>query len=279
MSLDDALFVTWKDDGREHLPLDPLLARHAAVRVAVANAIHGGHDLEPEMWPFVALQTFSYAFNIYKAIGMVLRELYHEAASAMVRQLWEVSLNLHWIECDPDRRVQDFCNFTTMEMRKTLVLAIERNAGRPDENRPSVDATILEDFDRAMARFQSRFQYRDRAGHKRRHDNFATSSIQTRSAELGDPWESEYRLVYRLTSMHAHGAPGAVLQQMFHAQSASREAKERDASALVALVSMKLLVRDLHLLVRQGVIPDSATADSAFDEPGSWWLWGGAPAC
>jgi hypothetical protein len=48
-----------------------------------------------------------------------------------------------------------------------------------------------------------------------------------------------------------------------------RETKERDYSASIALVSMQLLVRDIHLLVRAGIIPDSARVDEEFPGPAS----------
>ena len=45
--------------------------------------------------------SFVYAFNTYKALGLLLPELYHESGAVVFRQFWEVSLNLHWIERDP----------------------------------------------------------------------------------------------------------------------------------------------------------------------------------
>ena len=232
--------------------LSELLAQHVAVRDAVTETVHGVIAMEPKLWPHVAMLSFTHAFNTYKAIELVLPELYHEAASAMLRQLWEVSLNLHWMECDPDQRAQDFCNFTVMEFRKQLT----KRAG---------DGMIdVKEFDEATKRFQKKYHFRDKHGRMRRHDNFSASPIERRTKELGDPWEWDFMSLYPLTSMQAHGAPGAILWPTFLGGPKGQQEADDKASGLVALVSIQVLVRDVHLLVRQGLIPDSGKVDRAW---------------
>jgi hypothetical protein len=87
----------------------------------------------------------------------------------------------------------------------------------------SADSTTLNEFDDATDRCQSRFRYRDGHGKNRTHCSFATMNMHDRAVDLGDPWEREYKLVYHLTSMHAHGAPGAVLHGMFQQQYSNPE--------------------------------------------------------
>jgi hypothetical protein len=237
--LKDTLFVGWEDKDHPELPpLDELLKKYGAVREAVTATFHREISAEPKLWPHVATLSFVYAFNTYKAIGLVLPHLYHEAASAMLRQLWEVSLNLHWMEKDPDRRAQDFCNFTVMEMRKQISKGVVADASR------------LEEFDEATGHFQSKFRFADKRGRKRSHDSFAASNIENRAKELEDPWETECKLLYSLTSMHAHGAPGAILRPTFF-QGSRSETMDKDSASLVAITSMQLLVRDAHLMGRQ----------------------------
>jgi hypothetical protein len=254
MSLRDVKLIGWQ--GRDHplLQVDEVLKQHDAVRDAVANTVHRELDLDDSVWQSVATHSFTYAFNAYKAIGLVLAQSYHESASAILRQLWEVSLNMHWIERDSTNRAQDFCNFTVMEMRKQMA----------DKDVSGItDQSTIQEFDSATSRFQSKFHLSSKQGHAHRHSNFACSSVESRSKDLGDPWRIDYALLYRLTSMHAHGAPGAILRPMFLNDPGRREIAESDSTSLVAIVSMQLLVRDVHLLVRQGILPSSATVDEA----------------
>ncbi len=174
---------------------------------------------------------------------LLLPKLYHESGAVVLRQLWEVSLNLHWVGIDPEPRAQDFCNFTVMEYRKLI--------------QKSDDPTSLQSFDDATERFQEDFRYQDGRDRNRIHGNFAKINIRDRAVELGDPWVREYEIVYHLTSMHAHGVPGAVLHGMFQAQYPNPEIRERNSTALIAMLAIKVMVRNVELLVRLDIIPDA----------------------
>ena len=264
LKLADTLLVCDTNDAHTRLSFDKALERYANVRDAVARSVHG---VEPDesMWSHIALLSFSYAFNTYKAIGLVLPELYYEAASAMLRQLWEVSLNLHWIERDPDERVGNVLDFTVVEYRRLLELRMS-GFGQAKMDDPPPAKESLDDFDRATSKYQSGF--RDKKGRLKRHASFSAVSIKDRSTEIGAPWDSEYQLLYHLASMHAHGASGAVLRPLFLSVSGEQRAKEEDASSLVAISAMAILVRNTQLLVRQGLIPDSEEVDAALGEIG-----------
>ncbi|HZL45221.1 MAG TPA: DUF5677 domain-containing protein [Opitutaceae bacterium] len=227
------------------------MEQHAILRDTIATTLAGDPGAHHHLWGFVALQSFTYVFNVYKAIGLLLPEHYHESGAVVLRQMWEVSLNLHWIERDPEPRAQDFCNFTVMEMRK----AAEKTEA----------PLSLSDFDEATERFQSRFRFRDRRGRDRTHHNFSTATVRERADELGEPWNQDYQLIYHLSSMHIHGAPGAVLHQHFVHHSSSPETREKDSTALIAYLSMKTIVDDVHLLVRQRFAADSEKIDAVFE--------------
>ena len=252
MSLLNTAFIGSKGDGNARLPFDKLLMRHDKLRDATARIIHGEHSVSSDLWPFVAIASFSYAFNAYKALGLILPHLYHESGAVLLRQLWEASLNLHWIELAPEQRAQDFCNYTVIELRKGMQKAGEQSS--------------LDGLDAASARFQSRFCFEDRQGKERIHSSFAGGSVQQREEEIGEPWSADYNFLYHLASMHAHGAPGAVLHQNFVHLSTSPQNKERDSTALIAYLSMKVLVADVHLLVRNGLAANSTAVDEAFED-------------
>ncbi|MEM1176605.1 MAG: DUF5677 domain-containing protein [Pseudomonadota bacterium] len=246
MSLDETLFIGTPTPAIP-LPLDEILDHYAVIRDALANTPHiESHDLPT----LVANMSFVYGFNAYKAISLLLPELYHESGAVVLRQLWEVSLNLHWVGIDPEPRAQDFCNFTVMEYRKLL--------------QKSGDVTTMQFFDDASERFQANFRYQDGRGRNRTHSNFATSNIHDRAVEIGDPWKREYALVYHLTSMHSHGAPGAVVHGMFQARYPNPEVRERNSAALIAMMAIKIIVRNVELLVRLNIVPDATNVMKAF---------------
>jgi hypothetical protein len=248
MSLEETLFIGPHDPNPPRLPLQAILEHHAVIRDAIAGT---GHIERTDLESFVANLSFIYAFNTYKAIGLLLPELYHESGAVVLRQLWEVSLNLHWIEPDVANRTRDFCNFTVMEYRKLI--------------QKSGDSTLLNDFDDATDKFQSRFRYRDGRGRNRTYSSFATTNIHDRAVDLGDPWEREYELVYCLTSMYAHGAPGAVLHGMFQQQYSNPEIREQNSASLIAILAAKVIVRDVELLARMNIISDPSSVLKAFD--------------
>ena len=177
--------------------------------------------------------------------------MYHESGAVVLRQLWEVSLNLHWIERDAANRAQDFCNFTVMEYRKLI--------------QKSDDSILLNDFDDATDKFQSKFRYRDGRDRNKTRSSFATKNMHDRAVDLGDPWEPEYKLIYHLTSMHAHGAPGAVLHGIFQQQYSNPEIREQNSASLIAILAANVIVRDVELLARMNIIPDPSSVLKAFD--------------
>ena len=182
MSLDKTLFVGRLYSSEPSFSLGEVLRRHAGVRQAVAQAVHREIVAERELWPVVAMLSLVYSFNVYKAIGLVLSERHYEAGAPMLRQLWETSLNLHWIEKDADARAQDFCNFTALEYRKLLVRRASGNLDPANQ----LGAPRLQEFDRAAERFQSKF-FTKRAGRMRPHGSFSAMNAQQRAQQLEDP--------------------------------------------------------------------------------------------
>jgi hypothetical protein len=249
-TLQNTLFLGTCKGAPIALPFAEILQHHADIRDATTDLMHTEHELPTDLPTFIGLISFVYAFNTYKALALLLPELYHESGAVVFRQLWEVSLNLHWIERDPVTRAQDFCNFTIMEYRKLIQV--------------SGESSQLQDFDDATGKFQARFRYRDSRGRNQKHAVFALKTIHDRADELGEPWKREYELVYNLACMHAHGAPGAILQPHFLQYYSAPEVRERNAVCLIAIQSINVLLRDLRLLVRLGVIGDCDVVEKAF---------------
>jgi hypothetical protein len=107
--------------------------------------------------------------------------------------------------------------------------------------------------------------YKTRKGKERTHTNFSTATIRDRAEDIGEPWKTDYQSLYHLFSMHAHGAPGAVIQQHFVKHANSPESRERNSTALIACLSMKAIVNVVHLLVEQGLVDGAEKIDEVFD--------------
>lgn len=78
MSLDETLFIGANSQLLAHLPLEEILDHHATIRDAIAGT---GHIQPDDLASYVANTSFVYAFNTYKAIGLLLPELYHESGA------------------------------------------------------------------------------------------------------------------------------------------------------------------------------------------------------
>lgn len=250
MALEDHIFLGTSTPIAVHWPLEALLDHYAAMRDAIAAT---GHYQPEEIGPIVLNVSFVYSFNAYKAIGLLLPNLYHESAAVVLRQLWEVSLNMHWIAVDPPTRARDFCNYTAIEFRSLI-------------KKHSNDSKSLDDFDELTSRFQERFHYNDARGRSRTRPNFSTASICDRANKLKGPWPLEYKMVYGLSSMHAHGAPGAILYAIFLQQYSHPEVRERNSAALIAMLSVNVMLRNVELLAKHKIIADTSIVRKAFSQ-------------
>ena len=85
MSPEEVLLIGFHDPNRLHLPLQEIVRHHAVIRDAIAGTLHIEAS---DPVTCVANASLVYAFNAYKAIGLLLPELYHESGAAVLRQLW-----------------------------------------------------------------------------------------------------------------------------------------------------------------------------------------------
>jgi hypothetical protein len=119
------------------------------------------------------------------------------------------------------------------------------------------DDTTATSFDAVTRAFQSQYSFTDRKGKRKLYTNYSNLSVQQRADQLGEPWSSDYQLVYDITSMHAHGAPGAILQAIFRRYYSTPNIRERDDSALMAIVAIKTMMRNVELMESHGIVLDS----------------------
>src|SRR5258706_14503237 len=102
------------------MTLDSIIAVHDEMRDHIAvTTIEYPSTTVDSLYAVVLLQSFLFGFNTYKALGIILRELYYEQASVLVRILWETTLNLAWVNEDPPKRARLFYQFTVVEKGKS----------------------------------------------------------------------------------------------------------------------------------------------------------------
>jgi len=237
---DKTAFIVTTPPPVADLPLDLIMEHYDRIRDAIAGTSHIDTG---DLYVVLSNATFIYAFNVFKAISLLLPHLYFEAAAPILRQLWEVSLNLHWVMADKEQRVTQFCGYTMMEYSNIL--------------HKFNDSASAASFDTATQKFQAQYLFTDRKGKEKIYANYSNLSVQQRADQLGEPWIFDYQLIYNITSMHAHAAPGAILQSIFRRYYSTPEVRERDDSALMAIVAIKTMMRNVDLLENHGIVLDS----------------------
>ena len=240
--------------------LEEAIARHERVRDRIAIAIHEGVEVDTTPWNIVANCSFTYSFKTFKALGLLLKDRHYESGSTLLRQLWESLLNLHWVEQDPEVRSQDFCNFTSMELRKQFAKSMDNDREVSSETR----AERLGELDRAAAKIQGKFFTTKKGGKRKKPSpHFSMLNAQERASQLGNPWDKDYSRLYELCSHYVHASPGAILRTIFFSDSQQREASEVDASSIVAHRSIEFILRGVEVMTRIGLIACSSEIEDA----------------
>ncbi|WTW96870.1 DUF5677 domain-containing protein [Streptomycetaceae bacterium NBC_01309] len=154
--------------------------------------------------------------NSAKSVQLLIEQAHWETASAVVRQLFELLVNMEYVSAQDDRgaAVLKYCKFGLLQN----VLARQRRAtydvatGRPVDAayRSLVDQLLTGDaFDefRAAPKADGSVRWRDSwSGHKTRY--LAEQSVSPMRMH-------QYELLYTLWSEQAHAAPGAFINDLF----------------------------------------------------------------
>ncbi len=244
-----------------------LMTAHDELRDHIAVTTTINYPIEPaqSLYAVVVAQSLLFAFNTYKAAGIILRESYYEQASVLVRILWETTLNLAWISKDPTNRAKLFCQFTVVEKRKFLSFKIDAAVRLRDATVLTQAKQNLLLFDKEYSHVLIDYQFDDKKGRTKLRGRASGPTIAQEAEELGGHWAKEYREVYPLLSMYTHATPGAILfpnspDRMF--DSAKREEEEMQRTQLTVLWSMALIERAYRFLVPMGAESNNEYFDS-----------------
>lgn len=249
------------------LSIQMALDVHHELRDHVAEAIHGVHEkqLEP-LFATVLIQSFTHCFNTYKAIGLLLPDLYYESGCALLRIAWETSLNLAWVAVRPQERARAFMQFTVVETHRFYeTRALECDALQDKAQAAAVRAS-LDEFDKTFASVLDEYRSTDKARRKL-SQRFSSVSLDKLAAELGLPWSAEYRGIYPLLCSYAHGSPGVVIFPKPFVDDFSELAPKAMASteeprtAKLALWSMCVLERSYRAVLDAFELDDTKFLD------------------
>lgn len=235
------------------------------LRDRIENQLYGEWELEENSFNIAVQAIFRLGFNTYKCIGLLLPELYYEQSSILLRNLWELSLNVHWIKLKPEERAKQFLGFTVVEFRKSLERIKQEN------NSLSISGleNVLNQYDKALERNLSAYQFLDKKGKTRQFKDFTNLSVEQRARELGQDWLSQYNRIYRLTSAYVHNSPGVVF---FSGNISPSEAQaieddntilslpdeDKKRTEIVALYSISIMIELYQLMCSIIELDDSA---------------------
>jgi len=210
-------------------------------RDRIAAKVHGEWEFESHGFGIVLVKIFERSFNLYKSIGLLLPDLYYESASSLLRSLWEISLDLHWIAQDPDNRSNLFLNFTQVEYRKNLTLVDQQK------------------FDIEAASYLADFQYIDKKGKKKFYKEFSNLTPVDVAKKLGKDWEIEYDRIYKLSCAYVHGSPGAILFPLYVVQEGQEPSSDidRERTTKAAIWAMAIMAKLYTLFCTEVGLDDS----------------------
>jgi hypothetical protein len=202
---------------------------------------HGSPDFENSLFGTIAFKTFGVSYNLYKAVGLLLPELYYEAAAILVRSIWEHSLMLHYMESLPSERAQQFAEFTLIEFARQL----------PENERRKFESVIA---DRLKKYQSSRSKQQDSY-----FDVWSGESVYKQAKALGGNWISEYKYIYRLGSAHVHPTPGAIIFSGSNStENIEQQIKrDRDRTGIIALESVNHMRKLCQLVWRHAKLYDA----------------------
>ena len=249
--------------------VNEVISAYNEARDHIAETIHATHEVTlPPVFGLVLVKTVGYCFNTFKAIGLLLPELYYEQSCALLRILWEAAVNLAWVAAEPADRARLFAQFTVVERRKFMQVRLNEATRAGNHGAAAAYEAELREFDETFGRVLADYQYEDRGRRKRLRQRFAGTHIEDIVRDLGDPWLTEYRERYPLLSFYTHASPGAVLFPNPFLKDITKEAFElydTPRTIQVALWSIAIMER-VHAIACATLNKDDAAYFDQLDD-------------
>ncbi len=250
------------------LSVKQAVALHCEFRDHIADVVDGIHKKKLNAaFSIVLFQNFGYCFNTYKTIGLLIPEFYYEQGCALLRIMWESSVNLAWICIKPIERSRTYLQFTVVEQRKVYQSHIMHFEAIRDSVAAKEAREILEHFEKEYGRILD--EYRETKGKRQRRlaQRFSLGNLEHIVNELGEHWLKEYKILYPLLCFYAHGSPGAVvfpnpyIKDTIELTPEAYAEYDHPRTVKIALWSMAIMERSYRILIKNLDINDAPYLD------------------
>lgn len=250
------------------LSIEQVCTFHCEFRDHIAEVIYGIHEKSLDVaFSTVLFKNFSFCFNTYKSIALLLPDLYYEQGCALLRIMWEASLNLEWVCIQPVERSRTYLQFTVVETYRVYQLHIQECEAKGDSNGVEAGKILLKEFENAYKGILDGYRNPRGKNRKRLAQRFSLGNLEHVATELGGHWLIEYRSIYPLLCFYAHGSPGAVafpkpfVNDVSELNSETFAEQDRPRTIQLALWSMAVLERPYFTLLRELDINDMTYLD------------------
>jgi hypothetical protein len=151
--------------------------------------------------------------NALKSVSLLLEQAHWETASAPVRQLFELLLNMEYLEQQPDRdaAVFRYAKFGLLQEARHAhqSLLYDRATGRP------IDEARLQWIERLLQSAFPEFQKPKKDGSFRWATSWSDKNIRALADASPDPLrKAQYELLFTAWSEQTHGSPRVLLETL-----------------------------------------------------------------
>ncbi|MFJ8935369.1 DUF5677 domain-containing protein [Streptomyces sp. NPDC102365] len=234
--------------------LKPLLALMREVAVTGERTLWATPDPTDRMVRFDT-QILLRGTNSVKAVGVLLENGYWEHAVGVVRQLFELLVNMEYL-AKQESRLDGMLLFARYGMLQMILAQHRRMSYDKDTGRP-IDDEFFTQLEWHMQNDFTDFRANTKDGSVKWVSSWCRRTTFDLAAASSDPMRKhQYNILYRVWSEEAHAAPGALISNIFQDSDdddwvektvAENEHRSRDAGIFAVTFFLALWVQLPHI--------------------------------
>ncbi|MCX4861230.1 DUF5677 domain-containing protein [Streptomyces canus] len=208
--------------------LRPSLELLPEVAITAQRAINSANGSDDRLVEF-DIHVLNRGANSMKAVRVLLEQGYWEYAVGVVRQLFELLVNMEYLAKQDDREeaVMLFTRFGALQTMRAQHRGMEysREKGRPidDQHFAQLEWHLQNDF--------TDFRANSNSGTDKWVASWYRKTVAHLAEASSDPMRKHhYNILYRVWSEEAHAAPGALIASLFQDENEDDEWLERRTS-------------------------------------------------
>ncbi|MFB7111739.1 DUF5677 domain-containing protein [Streptomyces sp. NPDC056291] len=192
--------------------------------------------------------------NSVKAVRALLERGFWEHAVGVVRQLFELLVNMEYL-AKQESRDDAALLFARFGMLQMILARLRRMAYEEEKGRP-VDAELRADLEQHLQNEFTDFRANSRDGSVKWVSSWCRRTTSNLAEASSNPMRKHhYNVLYRVWSEEAHAAPGALIANMFRDAEdgwleqavAENEKRSRDAGACAIMFFLALWTQLPHV--------------------------------